>query len=139
MATVKDVMGYLKPLLDRSADLALVGRLIVVKPVRHILRGVLVDRTSSANDVKPRWFVHHLFSPHPKFHMSCGDDLYRRSYGPWDTTLPDTPRVLCDEIESVALPKLRAIADLNDYLTAVSQHWAEHPPAPPAKRGKGID
>jgi hypothetical protein len=41
-----DIKRYLKPLLKQRCDLALVGRFLVVRPVRHLLRGALLDRTS---------------------------------------------------------------------------------------------
>lgn len=41
-----DIKRYLKPLLELRGDLVLVGRLLVVRPVRHLLRGALLRRTS---------------------------------------------------------------------------------------------
>jgi hypothetical protein len=41
-----DIKRYLKSLLKQRGDLALVGRLLVIRPVRHLLRGALLDRTS---------------------------------------------------------------------------------------------
>jgi hypothetical protein len=38
-----DIKRYLKPLLELRSDLVLVGRLLVIRPVRHFLRGVLLD------------------------------------------------------------------------------------------------
>ena len=37
---------YLKPLLKQRSDLMLIGRLLLIRPVRHIVRGVFFDRTS---------------------------------------------------------------------------------------------
>lgn len=42
-----DIKRYLKPLLKRRSDLALVGRMLVIRPVRHLLRGGFFDRTGS--------------------------------------------------------------------------------------------
>ncbi len=41
-----DIKRYLKPLLRLRSDLVLRGRLLLIRPVRHIMRGVLLDRTS---------------------------------------------------------------------------------------------
>ena len=38
-----DIKRYLRPLLELRSDLVLVGRLLVIRPVRHFLRGVLFD------------------------------------------------------------------------------------------------
>ena len=42
-----DIKRYLKPLLKQRGDLALVGRLLIIRPVRHLMRGALLDRTSN--------------------------------------------------------------------------------------------
>jgi hypothetical protein len=42
-----DLKKYLKPLLEQRSDLALVGRMLVVRPVRHVLRGAFLDRMSA--------------------------------------------------------------------------------------------
>jgi hypothetical protein len=67
MATARDVKKLLEPLLARHRDLEIVGRELIVKPVRHVLRAVLIDRTSSADTISPRWYVHHLFPASLKF------------------------------------------------------------------------
>jgi hypothetical protein len=41
-----DIRHYLKPLLEMRSDLVLAGRLLLVRPVRHLLRGVLFERLS---------------------------------------------------------------------------------------------
>lgn len=115
-----------RPLLQRHADLALIGRLIVVRPVRHHLRGVVVDRTSSADRVRPCWFIDHICKPRPSFHISWGADLYRRPKALWDTTDPQMARDLCDAIEATALPILRAIETFEDYLAAVARSERRH-------------
>jgi hypothetical protein len=38
------IKRYLKPLLQQRSDLVLIGRLLLVRPVRHLMRGVLFDR-----------------------------------------------------------------------------------------------
>jgi hypothetical protein len=56
-----DLKRYLKSLLKQRSDLALIGRLLVIRPVRHVLRGALLDRTGSKYrlviqpSVKPLW------------------------------------------------------------------------------------
>lgn len=42
-----DIKRYLRPLLAQRSDLVLIGRLLLIRPVRHIMRGVLLDRTSN--------------------------------------------------------------------------------------------
>ena len=45
MTTVAQVKQAVQPLLQRNPDLALVGRLLVIKPVHHVLRCVYIDRS----------------------------------------------------------------------------------------------
>lgn len=41
-----DIKRYLKPLLALRPDLVLIDRRLIIRPVRHLLRGVFFDRTS---------------------------------------------------------------------------------------------
>ena len=41
-----DIKRYLKPLLELRSDLVVVGRMLLIRPVRHLLRGAFFDRTS---------------------------------------------------------------------------------------------
>ena len=58
--------------------------------------------------------------------MGCGDDLRDETTRIWDTSHPEISHILCEEIERNALPHLRTIVGLCDYLQAVSHHWARH-------------
>jgi hypothetical protein len=40
-----DIKRYLKPLLELRSDLVVVGRQLLIRPVRHLLRGAFFDRT----------------------------------------------------------------------------------------------
>jgi hypothetical protein len=126
MTTQAQVKALVKPLLERHKDLALVKRLIVVRPFDHVLRGVLIDRTSDPNCMNPRWLVDHLFEPRRTYHLSWGAQLYRRSHGPWDMSNPRTQEVLFQEIEENALPHLREIRDLRDCYEFVSRNYFRH-------------
>jgi hypothetical protein len=126
MATIREVKSWLKPLLQRHEDLAIVDRLLIVTPVRHHLRAVLVDRTSSADRIMPRWYVHHLFSPRLDPHISWGGTLPGARGFLWDTTNPDMQDVLLDKIETEALPILRRIETLNDFARVIMDKWQGH-------------
>lgn len=119
MVTAVQVKSYLQPLLEQNDDLALVGRLLFVKPVCHVLRGVLVDRRSSAHCIVPTWFMFHLFGPYPSYFLSWGGELYSRRFKGWRTTHSEVAESLREEIELIALPTLRAIRTLEDFVVAV--------------------
>jgi hypothetical protein len=74
-----DIKRYLKALLKERSDLALVGRLLVIKPVRHILRGALFDRTSSRYRFRIWRYVQDLCRPRADIGVGYGDS----SFGLW--------------------------------------------------------
>jgi hypothetical protein len=41
-----DIKRYLKPLLKQRSDLVVIDRMVLIRPVRHVLRGAFLDRTS---------------------------------------------------------------------------------------------
>jgi hypothetical protein len=51
---------FFKPLLELRSDLVLVGRMLLVRPVRHLLRGAYFDRTSDKYRLRVYQFVHPL-------------------------------------------------------------------------------
>lgn len=129
MTTVAQVKNLVKPLLERHADLALVGRFIYVRPVQHFVRAILIGRTSSPDDFNPRWAVMHLFEARRFFALSWGDYLYNeRSSRPglWKVSQPDLSEALAEQIEGKVLPILRGINSLDDYMKFVSQHYFRH-------------
>lgn len=48
MTSLAQIRRWTRPLLAVDSDLVLIGRSLFIKPVRHVLRGLLIDRTSSA-------------------------------------------------------------------------------------------
>jgi hypothetical protein len=129
MTTAAQVKKLVKPLLERHDDLALVGRWIFVTPVYHFARAILIDRTSDPEKFCPRWATIHLFEPRRSFSLSWGEWLYNEASarpGSWRITEPNIGSDLIREIEARALPPLRAMKTLDDYLSFVSQHYFRH-------------
>jgi hypothetical protein len=111
-----DVKRYLKPLLNQRGDLMLVGRSLVIRPVRHVLRGAFLDRSGSRYEfrlwayLKPLWsrprgvgyldYVHdgkwRVWQPH--FEPLLMDTLQQEIFEPLGkiTTLDDVAAVLAD-------------------------------------------
>jgi hypothetical protein len=134
MTTVAQIKRALKPLLQKHEDLVLERDLLVVIPVNHVLRGILIERTGAADRFKPRWFVIHLFEYQTWMRLSWGHELFRRSHGLWFWSNPASIPVLFEEIEQNALPKLRAIQTLEDFVAFVTAHPRSHHLAdPPTK------
>lgn len=130
MTTAAEVKRMVRPLLQRNPDLALVGRMIYVKPVVHFARAVLIGRTSSANRFSPRWVVIHLFQVRRSFTLNWGDHLDELLPGMsgfyWPTDAPGIAEGLCNAIEKQALPWLRTMSTLELYLAFVSQNLFRH-------------
>jgi hypothetical protein len=63
VSTIADMKRLLQPYVDRHDDLALVGRAVIIKPVRHIMRGFFVDRMSMKTSLQPFWFVSLMYVP----------------------------------------------------------------------------
>jgi hypothetical protein len=117
MTTISQVKRAVQPLLQRNPDLALAGRLVVIKPVHHILRGIFIDRSSDTNAFVPTWFVMSMFKPIDNITFGWGD----RIVGRWDVTDPETSPLMCEEIERVALPLLRKVQSIDDLVRFASK------------------
>jgi hypothetical protein len=124
----------MQPFLRKHPDFALVGRLLVKKPINHIFCGILIDRTRSADLFSPRWFTFHLFEHQTRCHLSWGHDLFRRSHGLWLWSNPASIPVLFEEIEQNAVPIFHSTKSLEDFVAFVTAHPRSHHLAdPPTK------
>lgn len=128
MTSAAQIKKMVKPLLERSPDLVLVGRCIYVKPVQHFARVVLIDRTSSAAHFSPRWNVIHLFEARSHFTLSWGGLISDPRQGHWWSAKndPNVADALVRAIEEQALPWLRTMSTLDLYLAFVSQNLFRH-------------
>jgi hypothetical protein len=133
MTTAAQVRKLVKPLLARHPDLALVGRMIVVPPVRHILRAIHIDRTGDSCRFKPKWLVIHLFERSQRVWLNLGGDIYkprptswhRESPNLWWIDDPASPEVLVEAVEAAVLPRLAVLDVFENYyahLTSVEHH-----------------
>ena len=113
MTTVAQVKQAVQPLLQRNPDLVLVGRRVFIKPVRHILRGISLMRSINPSLFIPAWAVVFLFEPRDGFSLNWGERIYKVT---WDVTNPDLPAKMCEAIEEQALPLLRPIESIDDFV-----------------------
>jgi hypothetical protein len=73
-----DLKRYLKPLLKQRSDLAVTGRIVFIRPVRHLLRGAFFDRTGDKYKFQVTCFVKPLFSVDGGFDFNFCADIHRR-------------------------------------------------------------
>jgi hypothetical protein len=113
MTTVAQVKQVAQPLLQRNPDLVLVGRDIFIKPVGHLLRGISLMRSIDPNLFIPAWAVIFLFEPRDSFTFNWGKRIYEIT---WDVTNPDLPEKMCEAIEEQALPLLRRVKTIDNFV-----------------------
>src|SRR5262249_32551602 len=56
-----DIRRYLKPLLQLRPDLVLIDRMLIIRPVRHLLRGAFFNRTSDKHAFEIWRFLEPLY------------------------------------------------------------------------------
>jgi hypothetical protein len=90
-----DLKHYLKPLLKQRSDLLLIGRLLIIRPVRHLLRGAFFDRTSDKYLFNIYRCVKPLFTIDDDFHLDFCTDFFGVRCRVWE---PNFQAVLFDEL-----------------------------------------
>lgn len=121
MTTIAQVEQLVQPLLQRNQDLGLVGRWVVVKPIHHFLRGISIGRRQDPKSFMPTWTANFLFQPNARFHFFWGTDVY----GAWNVGIADVAEKLADAIEREALPTLRSIITVEDFVRFTKGAWPE--------------
>jgi hypothetical protein len=78
-----DLKRYLKPLLELRPDLVLIDRMLIIRPVRHLLRGAFFDRTSD----KYRFDIRRYFEPlyDSPGTLGYGPDIYSWLCPVWES------------------------------------------------------
>ena len=120
MTTIAQVKQAVRPLLQRNSDLALVGRLVIIKPVHHILCGINIGRSLDPLKFVPTWSVLLLSNLHRNFGYLWGAKV-RGTTGHWNINDPDLPTAMCEAIEREALPPMRAVKTLDDFIKLASK------------------
>lgn len=126
MTTAAQVKKLVKPFLDRRPDLALVKRLIVMKPIHHVLRGILIDGTSNPNSIRPTWLADHFFEPGRDYYLNWSRRIPHTKGGFWDCTQDDVQEVLGKQIELHGLPHIAPLVDLPSFVDFVSRNYMRH-------------
>jgi hypothetical protein len=107
MSTIADAKRLLQPYVDRHDDLALVGRAVIIKPVRHLVRGFFVDRMSMKASLNPFWYVSLMYTPWMSKGFSwAGYDLVRHTNLEDAATQADIFQAM-----DIAFAELRGIRD----------------------------
>jgi hypothetical protein len=117
MPSAAQIKKAIQPLLQRNSDLALLNRFVIIKPVHHIQRGIFF-RSGSADTFYPIWTVNVTFAPQVLgFDTIWARDVYAAPLrSGFYTYHSDVSEILCERIEQVALPLLRQVQTIDDFV-----------------------
>lgn len=132
MTTASQVKTAMKPLLQMRNDLALIGRTIYLKPAGHIAGCIFFDRTGRSDRFLVKWHLNHLFGVLPPCAPNHGKHLLTFLGGSWAWNRWHTVESLLYLIENEALPVLRRVTTIDDYICMANllhdnkwEHWED--------------
>ena len=102
----------LAPLLERNADLARVGNVVVVKRIRHVLGGISIEAGDAPERFRPVWFFVNLLGPHRSAMVENGVEVGGYKRDDWAWSQPRVQQDLAQALEDGVLPLLRAVQEL---------------------------
>jgi hypothetical protein len=108
-----DLKRYLKPLLKQRSDLVLIGRLLVIRPVRHLLRGAFFDRGLNKFSFRVLRYVKPLFSVANGFGSNFCTDVHRGL--DWTVWQPYFEGLLFDALDEDVFQAVSNIASLAQF------------------------
>jgi hypothetical protein len=106
-----DIRRYLDSLLQQRGDLVLIGRLLLVRPVRHLLRGVLLETSGDRFELRVGPYLMPLHDGSPDSSGPLGH-LRREEYEVWRRNF--VPLLIDDLAENLFGP-LGRITTLADF------------------------
>jgi hypothetical protein len=111
---------YLKPLLQQRRDLVQIGRRLLIRPVRHLMRGVLFDRTGDKYVFRLYPHVDALYAPHGGAGY-VGDYLRDYTCEVWQ---PHFQALLIDQLPENVLTDIGTVTTLDQLLErAIRMHY----------------
>jgi hypothetical protein len=126
VVTQDDVERVIEPILDRHKDLTLVGRHLVVKPVRHVLRFIRLGNSIFDDLFNVTSVVDLTFLRYCSWATNGERPLYDNGWAPWDIFNPEEIRHLRHTIEEATLPQLRRVNTIDDYVAYASSASRPH-------------
>lgn len=115
MSTVAEVREISKLVLSRNPELAMVRRVIILTPITHVARFIVLDNLSGKHRFEPTWSVSPLFRCNAGVLSHYSGYLYYPKPMLWDVTNPDASTMLAEAVERVGLPLLRSVQTIADF------------------------
>jgi len=109
-----DIKRYLKPLLELRSDLVVVGRALLIRPVRHLLRGAFFDRTSDKYRFSITGYVQPLYG-HPDS-LGCDTSFDRAPNEVWQ---PHFSAQLFDSLATDIIARWGPVTTLDGFVAAL--------------------
>ncbi|HMK79659.1 MAG TPA: hypothetical protein VK438_08415 [Xanthobacteraceae bacterium] len=117
-----DIRRYLRPLLRQREDLVLIGRMLVVRPVRHVLRGVFLDRTSDRDTFRVWAYLKPLWGSRPQ-DLGYLDSVHDRLWHVWQSHFAP---LLFDVLQQEIFGRLGKITTLDEVSAALDAPGERH-------------
>ncbi|GGF72731.1 hypothetical protein GCM10007301_35690 [Azorhizobium oxalatiphilum] len=116
MTTAKQARAIAQAFLARNPDTFWTKRCIVLKPITHILRVIELKQISGKDGFDPDWGVTYMFAPRRNGAIAWAETITRRRPAAWRIGAPDLDEELAERIDEVALPILRSINTMQDFM-----------------------
>lgn len=116
MTTKKQIDRLLGELVERNPDLAQSSRFVIIKPLRHIMRSISIDRTSTADAPQFLWSLGHFFEPTAHRQGICLDQFFTERGAPRYWSEPGMSAAFFAACENKILPALRGVGTIEEMI-----------------------
>jgi hypothetical protein len=127
--TTKEFLALEKKLLPHLPGFAIAGRLLIISPIGHLLRGISFE--SSAFDKMSFYvntFVLPLCVPTEHLYLNFGSRVRHEGGGDrWNIEMPDLAEKLRDALKREALPFLQPIKSLDNFVDVAKAFSFKNP------------
>jgi hypothetical protein len=111
-----DIKDYLKPLLKERSDLVLVGRHLLIRPVRHVARGAVLGQSGDE----------YRFVIVPYLHLLCSRDPVQKGVSGPDTNATDVwhphfEPLLMDVLANDIFGEVRSVVNLDEFAATLPE------------------
>ena len=113
-----DIKRYLKPLLEQRSDLVLVGRLLVIRPIRHLLRGVVFEPSGDKYSFR-LWPLIKLLGRASSEGFSYADPIHE---GHWKVWRPHFLPLLLDSLAEDVFARLGRLTTMSDLAAELAHN-----------------
>jgi len=114
VTTKKQIKWLLDQLLARNDDLFGIGPYVIVRPLRHVIKTISIDRTSTADCPNFFWSIGHAFRPFTSLQGICVEQFYLSHGAPRRWSESGMADAFIETVEQRILPMLRNVETIPD-------------------------